>query len=48
MPLQEQAEVVQCWVENDVDEDAAAGEVDADGQALGEVPGGPAPRPGQR
>ena len=39
--LQEQAEVVQSRVEDDVDDDAAAGQVDADRQAFREVPGGP-------
>ena len=38
MPLQEQAEIVQCRVENDVDEDATPGQMNADRKAVREVP----------
>lgn len=38
MTLQEQAEIVQGRIENDVDEDTTPGAVNADRQAVREVP----------
>ena len=48
MAFEEHAEVVQPGVGDDVDEDAAAGRVDADRQAFREVPGGRARHPRRR